>query len=144
LLLLLLKEFCLFVAAPESPVILAIPSTSIRHNSVIIEWRPRFDGNGPIRGYNLQFNRDLTGWQSYAFGMPPVLNIDRSINKVEVLQLKAGKKYQFRVRAINDIGFSDWSENSRSVSTLQEGMLWFCPRNFVLTLLRVNVVCIIK
>ena len=92
---------------------------------MIVEWRPRFDGNAPIRGYNLQYNRDQTGWQSYEYGVPSVLNIDRTINKVEVLKLKAGKKYQFRVRAINDIGFSDWSENSRMVHTLQEGEILF-------------------
>lgn len=108
-------------AVPENPVILAIPSSSIRHTSVIIEWRPRFDGNGPIRAYNLQYNKDLTGWVTYKYGVPPVENIERTLNKLEVLYLESGMKYQFRVRAINDVGVSGWSENSRSIRTLQKG-----------------------
>eukprot|EP00111_Clytia_hemisphaerica_P021271 TCONS_00062616-protein len=116
----------------QSPVILAIPSTSIRHTSVIVEWRARFDGNAPIRGYNLQFNKDLTGWQNYKHGIPPVENIGRDINKLEVLYLKPGMKYQFRVRAINDLGYSDWSESSRSVRTIQNEQKG-APRNVRVT-----------
>lgn len=104
---------------PESPVILAIPSTSIRHTSVIVEWRPRFDGNSPIRAFNLQYNKALSGWRTYRYGIPPVENIDDTLNKLEVLHMEPGTKYQFRVRAINDVGPSAWSENSVQIQTLQ-------------------------
>lgn len=86
-----------------------------------MEWRPRFDGNSPIRSFNLQYNKDYSGWQTLKYGMPPVENIPAEVNRLEVDKLDYASQYQFRIRAINDIGNSPWSDNSKTVTTHQKG-----------------------
>lgn len=102
---------------PESPVILAIPLTAVRTRSIVVSWRPRFEGNSPIRAYNLQYNREFEEWKTYKFGVPPLENIPASTNELEVLGLDPASSYQFRVRAANDIGASSWSDKSKIQTT---------------------------
>lgn len=90
----------------------------------MVSWRPRFEGNSPIRAYNLQYNREFEEWKTYKFGVPPLENIPASTNELEVLGLDPASSYQFRVRAANDIGASSWSDKSKIQTTHPDGMLF--------------------
>ncbi|XP_047144342.1 protein sidekick-1 isoform X1 [Hydra vulgaris] len=96
--------------APDSPVILPIPHTNVRAESIVVSWLPRFDGNSPIRGYNLQYIKDYGVWKTFQFGIPPTINLPASMQEAEVTKLFPASTYQFRVKAINDIGDSPWSD----------------------------------
>ena len=88
-----------------------------------MKWRPRYDGKSPIRSYNIEYNEEFGGWKRYKFGIPPVEDVGADLNQLEIKKLLPGTKYQFRIRANNDLGSSTWSDKSRLITTNSEGKL---------------------
>ena len=108
---------------PEKPVLLTIHQSSVKTRSVIVKWVPRFEGNSPIRWFQLEYNRDSSLWQPYAHGSPPHFNIPPETREVEVKKLAPDTDYKFRVKAVNDKGPSPWSDYSRTVHTNKKGKI---------------------
>ena len=106
---------------PLTPIILTIPLTDVRSDSIVVKWVPRYDGRSAIRAYNLEYKKEKDVWKPYEYGIPPVNNIPSDINELEVLRLEPGQGYQFRIRAVNDVGASAWSEYSDMRRTNAQG-----------------------
>ncbi|NWI12456.1 SDK2 protein, partial [Crypturellus soui] len=80
--------------------------------SVRLSWEPGSDGLSPVRYYTVQ-SRELPdgAWALCAAGP--------NASAFLVDGLKPFTSYKFRVKATNDIGDSDYSEESESLTTLQ-------------------------
>ncbi|XP_062448077.1 protein sidekick-2 [Rhea pennata] len=82
--------------------------------SVLLSWEPGSDGLSPVRYYTVQ-SRQLPGgeWAPHSASVGP------NATAFLVDRLKPFTSYKFRVKATNDIGDSDYSEESESLTTLQ-------------------------
>ena len=66
-------------------------------NSITLSWeKPTDDGGGPIEGYVVEMKDDNGEWVEVS----PMVKDPR----FKVPHLKEGKAYQFRVKAINEVG----------------------------------------
>lgn len=74
-----------------------------------LQWQPpKDDGGMPLEGYQVEKQDVLTGrWV-------PVGKVDKDTNEIKVTGLEQGKKYHFRVKAINNEGESEPLETDRS------------------------------
>ncbi|KAM9371192.1 protein sidekick-2 [Phaethornis superciliosus] len=82
--------------------------------SVLLSWEPGSDGLSPVRYYTVQ-SRQLPGgeWALHS------ASVSRNATACVVQRLKPFTSYKFRVKATNDIGDSEYSEESESLTTLQ-------------------------
>lgn len=90
---------------PEGP--LEITDTNAKGCKV--QWQPpKDDGGTPIEGYQVEKMDVLTGrWT-------PVGKVGKDKTEIPVTGLEEGKKYHFRVKAINNEGESDPLETDRT------------------------------
>ena len=65
--------------------------------------------------------KDYGTWKTFQFGIPPNINLPASMNDVEVDKLTPASVYQFRIKAINDVGDSPWSDVSKRQNTPNPG-----------------------
>lgn len=122
-----------------------MPQKEVQARQVLLSWEPGSDGLSPVRYYTVQL-RELpeSNWSvhsasvshdatSYAVSRLRLIQKSpwqRLIPSGGVLhacsasdRLKPFTSYQFRVKATNDIGDSEYSEESEAVTTLQDGEL---------------------
>ncbi|XP_062859555.1 protein sidekick-2-like [Trichomycterus rosablanca] len=102
-------------ARPQPPRHPAVPQESVRARSVLLSWEPGSDGLSPVRYYTVQV-RELPdqNWTVQS------ASVNHEATPYTVDRLKPFTSYQFRVKATNDIGDSDYSEESEAVTTLQD------------------------
>ncbi|XP_071672735.1 protein sidekick-2 isoform X1 [Patagioenas fasciata] len=86
----------------------------VRARSVLLSWEPGSDGLSPVRYYTVQ-TRQLPDGE---WALHPI-SISRNATAFIVDRLKPFTSYKFRVKATNDIGDSEYSEESESLTTLQ-------------------------
>ena len=92
---------------PDQPTIPQILATS-----VLVQWKPPFDGNSPIISYYLQYRK--SGDQEWR-----VFSIDsKTITVVE--DLEPATSYTFRVAATNELGSSEMGEETEAMTTASE------------------------
>lgn len=74
-----------------------------------LKWQPpKDDGGMPLEGYQVEKQDVLTGrWV-------PVGKVDKDTTEMDVKGLEEGKKYHFRVKAINNEGESEPLETDRT------------------------------
>ncbi|XP_025892646.1 protein sidekick-2 [Nothoprocta perdicaria] len=97
---------------PQAPGKPLARQEDVAARSVRLSWEPGSDGLSPVRYYTVQ-SRELPhgAWAPRAAGPnATAFLVDR---------LKPFTSYKFRVKATNDIGDSDYSEESESLTTLQ-------------------------
>lgn len=82
----------------ESPTNLAI--TTVANNSVTLQWR---DNSRNETKFELQYSTDNGANWTSSVNNPTANQIQISVS------ITAGNSYQFRIRAVNEIGHSDWS-----------------------------------
>ena len=84
--------------------------SNISRTQAKLKWNsPTYDGTSPIVSYQLQLLQDgLKDWQ-------PIMKLERTNCTVKTLEPNIS--YQFRVLAINDLGFSNPSEPTDVVKT---------------------------
>lgn len=98
---------------PQAPSIPQISRSQIQAKQITFSWTPGRDGYAPLRYYTVQLKENEGGiWTTIPERIDPYSTSYTAIN------LKAYSLYQFRIRAINDIGASDWSRESTDVRTL--------------------------
>lgn len=98
---------------PQPPSIPQISRSQIQANQITFSWTPGRDGYAPLRYYTVQLKENEGGvWIT----LPE--RIDPFSTSYTATSLKPYSLYQFRIRAINDIGESDWSRESTDVRTL--------------------------
>uniref|UniRef100_A0A8C0LET6 Sidekick cell adhesion molecule 2 n=1 Tax=Canis lupus dingo TaxID=286419 RepID=A0A8C0LET6_CANLU len=81
---------------------------------VLLSWEPGSDGLSPVRYYTVQ-TRELPGgrWALHS------ASVSHNASAFVVDRLKPFTSYKFRVKATNDIGDSEFSEESEPLTTLQ-------------------------
>ncbi|KAG8564833.1 hypothetical protein GDO81_012588 [Engystomops pustulosus] len=96
---------------PGKPVVL---QQDVKSRSVLLSWEPGSDGLSPVRYYTIQ-TRELPRGRWVVHSSSVSHNATSSI----VDRLKPFTSYKFRVKATNDIGDSEYSGESESLTTLQ-------------------------
>ncbi|KAM4674070.1 protein sidekick-2 [Amazona ochrocephala] len=101
-------------ARPQPPGKPLAQQEEVRARSVLLSWQPGSDGLSPVRFYTVQ-SRELPDGE-WALHPAPA---SRNATAFVVDRLKPFTSYKFRVKATNDIGDSEYSEESESLTTLQ-------------------------
>nr|XP_028569798.1 protein sidekick-2 isoform X5 [Podarcis muralis] len=96
---------------PSKPVVL---QEDVKSRSVLLSWEPGSDGLSPVRYYTVQTRELPDGkWVLHS------ASVNHNTTSFIVNRLKPFTTYKFRVKATNDIGDSEYSEESESLTTLQ-------------------------
>ncbi|KAM8836507.1 protein sidekick-2 isoform 4-T4 [Spinachia spinachia] len=92
-----------------------VPQKDVRARQVLLSWEPGSDGLSPVRYYTVQL-RELpeNNWTVHS------ASVHHEATSYVVSRLKPFTSYQFRVKATNDIGDSEYSEESEAITTLQD------------------------
>ncbi|XP_068269359.1 LOW QUALITY PROTEIN: protein sidekick-2 [Nyctibius grandis] len=101
-------------ARPQPPGKPLARQEEVRARSVLLSWEPGSDGLSPIRYYAVQ-TRELPDGE----WVPHAASVSHNATAFVVDRLKPFTSYKFRVKATNDIGDSEYSEESESLTTLQ-------------------------
>uniref|UniRef100_A0A4X1SKP2 Protein sidekick-2 n=1 Tax=Sus scrofa TaxID=9823 RepID=A0A4X1SKP2_PIG len=104
---------------PQPPSKPVVQQEDVKARSVLLSWEPGSDGLSPVRYYTIQ-TRELPGgrWALHS------ASVSHNASTFVVDRLKPFTSYKFRVKATNDIGDSEFSEESEPLTTLQAGQ---CP-----------------
>ncbi|KAG5262869.1 hypothetical protein AALO_G00279850 [Alosa alosa] len=92
-----------------------VPQQQVQARSVLLSWEPGSDGLSPVRYYTVQV-RELPdfNWTVHS------ASVNHESSSYVVDRLKPFTSYQFRVKATNDIGDSEYSQESEAITTLQD------------------------
>uniref|UniRef100_A0A673YTQ3 Sidekick cell adhesion molecule 2 n=2 Tax=Salmo trutta TaxID=8032 RepID=A0A673YTQ3_SALTR len=103
-------------ARPQPASRPTVPQEDVQARSVMLSWEPGSDGLSPVRYYTVQY-RELpdSNWTVHS------ASVNHEASSYIVDSLKPFTSYQFRVKATNDIGDSEYSQESEAVTTLQDG-----------------------
>ncbi|XP_044015450.1 protein sidekick isoform X2 [Aphidius gifuensis] len=95
--------------SPSKPIILR---SQIQSRQITFSWTPGQDGYAPLRYYTIEKSENNGQYQ--------LINekIDPSLNSYTAINLKPFTYYKFRIQSTNDIGPSEWSEESQVIQTL--------------------------
>uniref|UniRef100_A0A8C7ZCR3 Sidekick cell adhesion molecule 2b n=1 Tax=Oryzias sinensis TaxID=183150 RepID=A0A8C7ZCR3_9TELE len=93
-----------------------VPQKHVQPRQVLLSWEPGSDGLSPVRYYTVQL-RELPdkNWTVHS------ASVNHEAASYIVSRLKPFTSYQFRIKATNDIGDSEYSEESEAITTLQDG-----------------------
>uniref|UniRef100_A0A8C2JRU4 Sidekick cell adhesion molecule 2b n=1 Tax=Cyprinus carpio TaxID=7962 RepID=A0A8C2JRU4_CYPCA len=108
-------------ARPQPTSRPTVPQENVQARSVLLSWEPGSDGLSPVRYYTVQV-RELPekSWTVHS------ASVSHESSSYIVDRLKPFTSYQFRVKATNDIGDSDYSEESEAITTLQDEKTAIC------------------
>ncbi|KAM6964645.1 protein sidekick-2 isoform 1-T1 [Tautogolabrus adspersus] len=102
-------------ARPQPTSRPVVPQKDVQARQVLLSWEPGSDGLSPVRYYTVQL-RELpeSNWTVHS------ASVNHEAASYIVSRLKPFTSYQFRVKATNDIGDSEYSEESEAITTLQD------------------------
>uniref|UniRef100_A0A8C5B5A4 Fibronectin type-III domain-containing protein n=1 Tax=Gadus morhua TaxID=8049 RepID=A0A8C5B5A4_GADMO len=102
-------------ARPQPTSRPTVPQEEVQPRRVLLSWEPGSDGLSPVRYYTVQY-RELpdSNWTVHS------ASVNHEASSYIVDRLKPFTSYQFRVKATNDIGDSEYSTDSEAVTTLQD------------------------
>ncbi|KAI1886586.1 hypothetical protein AGOR_G00197330 [Albula goreensis] len=102
-------------ARPQPTSRPTVQQEDVQARSVLLSWEPGSDGLSPVRYYTVQ-SRELpdSNWTVHS------ASVNHEATSYIVDRLKPFTSYQFRVKATNDIGDSEYSEESEAITTLQD------------------------
>ncbi|KAM6897209.1 protein sidekick-2 [Xenentodon cancila] len=102
-------------ARPQPTSRPTVPQKDVQARQVLLTWEPGSDGLSPVRYYTVQL-RELpeNNWTVHS------ASVNHEASSYIVSRLKPFTSYQFRVKATNDIGDSEYSEDSEAITTLQD------------------------
>ncbi|KAL7860443.1 hypothetical protein AOLI_G00167920 [Acnodon oligacanthus] len=102
-------------ARPQPPSRPVVPQDDVQARSVLLSWEPGSDGLSPVRYYTVQYKElPSNNWTVHS------ASVNHEASSYIVDKLKPFTSYQFRVKATNDIGDSEYSEESETITTLQD------------------------
>ena len=78
---------------------------ALSETSVYIEW----EVSANAKSYKIEYTTKKTYFDSNSSEVKSV-TVDAVVKHAEITGMETGLEYFFRVRAVNDIGDSDWSE----------------------------------
>lgn len=97
---------------PQAPSRPLVSPSQVQARHLTLSWTPGRDGFAPLRCYLLQKIEAGGPWKE----LPQ--KIDPGATTYTVADLRPATRYLFRLRAVNDLGFSPWSEESNETWTL--------------------------
>ncbi|XP_067344021.1 protein sidekick-2 isoform X2 [Channa argus] len=102
-------------ARPQPTSRPVVPQKEVQARQVSLSWEPGSDGLSPVRYYTVQL-RELpeNNWTVHS------ASVNHEATSYIVSRLKPFTSYQFRVKTTNDIGDSEYSEESEAITTLQD------------------------
>uniref|UniRef100_G3P9R9 Sidekick cell adhesion molecule 2a n=1 Tax=Gasterosteus aculeatus aculeatus TaxID=481459 RepID=G3P9R9_GASAC len=102
-------------ARPQPTSRPVVPQEEVQARRVLLSWEPGSDGLSPVRYYTVQY-RELpdSNWTVHS------ASVRHETQSYMVDRLKPFTSYQFRVKATNDIGDSEYSQESEAITTLQD------------------------
>ncbi|KAM7296149.1 protein sidekick [Ixodes scapularis] len=100
---------------PQAPSRPLVSPSQVQARHLTLSWTPGRDGFAPLRCYLLQKIEAGGPWKE----LPQ--KIDPGATTYTVADLRPATRYLFRLRAVNDLGFSPWSEESNETWTLPAG-----------------------
>uniref|UniRef100_A0A452F1Q6 Sidekick cell adhesion molecule 2 n=1 Tax=Capra hircus TaxID=9925 RepID=A0A452F1Q6_CAPHI len=101
---------------PQPPSKPVVQQEDVKARSVLLSWEPGSDGLSPVRYYTVQTRELPSGrWALHS------ASVSHNASTFLVDRLKPFTSYKFRVKATNDIGDSEFSEESEPLTTLQAG-----------------------
>ncbi|KAM6904507.1 protein sidekick-2-like isoform 4-T4 [Xenentodon cancila] len=102
-------------ARPQPTSRPVVPQEEVQARRVLLSWEPGSDGLSPVRYYTVQY-RELpdSNWTVHS------ASVSHETHSYIVDRLKPFTSYQFRIKATNDIGDSEYSEESEAITTLQD------------------------
>lgn len=99
---------------PQPPSKPVVQQEDVKARSVLLSWEPGSDGLSPVRYYTIQTRELPSGrWALHS------ASVSHNASTFLVDRLKPFTSYKFRVKATNDIGDSEFSEESEPLTTLQ-------------------------
>ena len=101
------------IVEPKAPS--QLRAISLSATSIQLQWKEESNGHSPILRYKLEYQNGTNKWERF-----PGLKIEPS-TLFMVRNLRPNTGYQFRIRAINSIGYSLWSEPSAIITTHLQG-----------------------
>uniref|UniRef100_A0A8C8RVJ0 Sidekick cell adhesion molecule 2 n=1 Tax=Pelusios castaneus TaxID=367368 RepID=A0A8C8RVJ0_9SAUR len=127
---------------PQPPSKPLVQQEDVKARSVLLSWEPGSDGLSPVRYYTVQ-TRELPAaeWTLHS------ASVSHNTTSFVVDRLKPFTSYKFRIKATNDIGDSEYSHESESVTTLQAApeeaptILSVTPHTTTSVLIRWQVPC---
>ncbi|XP_065308715.1 protein sidekick isoform X2 [Dermacentor albipictus] len=111
---------------PQAPSRPLVSPSQVQARHVTLSWTPGRDGFAPLRCYLLQQIENTGPWKELS------QKLDPSTTTYTVAGLKPATRYLFRLRAVNDLGFSPWSEPSNETWTLPAAPQ-VAPTNVIVT-----------
>ncbi|XP_042249383.1 protein sidekick-2 isoform X5 [Thunnus thynnus] len=102
-------------ARPQPTSRPTVPQEEVQARKVLLSWEPGSDGLSPVRYYTVQY-RELpdSNWTVHS------ASVSHETHSYIVDRLKPFTSYQFRIKATNDIGDSEYSQESEAITTLQD------------------------
>ncbi|XP_056263637.1 protein sidekick-2 isoform X3 [Pseudoliparis swirei] len=102
-------------ARPQPTSRPVVPQEEVQARRVLLSWEPGSDGLSPVRYYTVQY-RELpdSNWTVHS------ASVSHETQSYIVDRLKPFTSYQFRIKATNDIGDSEYSQESEAITTLQD------------------------
>uniref|UniRef100_H3CYJ4 Sidekick cell adhesion molecule 2 n=1 Tax=Tetraodon nigroviridis TaxID=99883 RepID=H3CYJ4_TETNG len=102
-------------ARPQPTSRPVVPQEDVQARRVLLSWEPGSDGLSPVRYYTVQ-SRELpdSNWTVHS------ASVSHETHSYIVTRLKPFTSYQFRVKSTNDIGDSEYSQESEAITTLQD------------------------
>ena len=103
--------------------------SNIQPTSVRLSWfPPGYDGNSPIISYVVDAKAGSNPWRQHVDNINPS---DRQMS-ILVRNLLPHTQYQFRVKAVNQVGVGAASAASGSIRTLKAGKGYFLNASYLL------------
>ncbi|MEE6512211.1 hypothetical protein FKM82_019129 [Ascaphus truei] len=100
---------------PQPPSKPVVQQADVKARGVLLSWEPGSDGLSPLRYYTVQTRELPRGeWSVHS------ASVSHNATSSVVDRLKPFTSYKFRVKATNDIGDSEYSEETESLTTLQD------------------------
>ena len=89
-------------AVPDAP---ATPTVEARDDELLVSWSHPADNGAPIEHYELRIRPEGEDWSTLD------LSNEGRITEVSITGVTNGTTYEVKIRAVNSVGKSDWSES---------------------------------
>ncbi|MGH0121483.1 UNVERIFIED_CONTAM: hypothetical protein FKN15_023781 [Acipenser sinensis] len=107
--------FCFFADRPEPPKDLSITHSEVWSRGLLLRWVPGGDGSSPVRYFTVLTKELPDGeWQTHSS------TISHNSTSWHIDRLKPFTSYKLRMMATNDIGDSEYSAETDTITTLQD------------------------
>ncbi|MGH0129283.1 UNVERIFIED_CONTAM: hypothetical protein FKN15_038666 [Acipenser sinensis] len=99
---------------PEPPKELSVPQSEVRSRGLLLRWVPGGDGSSPVRYFTVLTKELPDGEWTHSS------TISHNSTSWHIDRLKPFTSYKLRMMATNDIGDSEYSAETDTITTLQD------------------------